>query len=283
MNIIDFRFSLNIQSTFDERVTSQIFKNLFTKERLKEKIQHSLKNILNLMEKHNVIKGVITGCKGSTGHSTAITNLDVINIVRALPNKFLGFMEVHPHEGMLGIRNLSKQIEEEGMHGAAINPYLIRSSVHDARNYPVYAKCCDLDIPIIISTGPATLVSGPAPSSAATKYIDYQVRDIDYVARDFPELKIIIRHGGYPLGTEVIIVTERNKNVYLELSEYQTYPLGGTYITCAANLIGDKLLFATAHPNPGLPGSIARYKNMGLDQDTLDRIFYLTAKKLLNL
>ncbi len=49
-------------------------------------------------------------------------------------------------------------------------------------------------------------------------------RYIDFVARDFPELKIVISHGGYPWVNEAIIVAQRNRNVYIELSEYEFSP-----------------------------------------------------------
>ncbi len=72
--------------------------------------------------------------------------------------------------------------------------------------------------PLIITTGPATLVPKAIIDHVAPRYIDI-------VARDFPELKIVVSHGGYPWVNEMINVAQRNANVYLDLSEYEHSPL----------------------------------------------------------
>ncbi|MCG8531723.1 MAG: amidohydrolase family protein [Desulfovibrionales bacterium] len=276
MDIIDFRFRPNTQATIDGFAKSEMFGGMFAKMDLSHLVPQSVAEVVEMMDEHNVVKGVITGRDCSTTYDAVANNAGVIDFVRQFPKKFLGFMGVDPHKGMPGLRELTKQVEEEGMHGAAIDPYLAKIPVHDAKYYPVYTKCCDLDIPVVVSTGPATRVPGAVMEHAAPRYIDY-------VARDFPELKIVISHGGYPWVTEAIMVTERNYNVYMELSEYEKHPLGEAYVQSAANHIGDKLLFASAHPGADFRDAIAVYTNMGLPEDVLERIFYSNAKELLKL
>jgi len=94
------------------------------------------------------------------------------------------------------------------MRGAAVDPYLAQIYANDAKYYPIYSKCCELDIPIVFTTGPATLVPNAIIDHVAPRYIDF-------AARDFPELKIVISHGGYPWVNEAINVVQRNKNVYI--------------------------------------------------------------------
>lgn len=275
MKIIDFRFRPNTQATIDGFAKSEMFKGMFAKMDLSHLVAQTVSEVVEMMDEHNVVKGVVTGRDCSTTYAAAANNAGVIEFVREYPNKFLGFMGVDPHKGMPGLRELVKQIEG-GMHGAAIDPYLAKLPVNDAKYYPVYTKCCDLDIPIVVSTGPATLVPGAVMEHAAPRYIDY-------VARDFPELKIVLSHGGYPWVNEAIMVTERNENVYMELSEYEKHPLGEAYVQAAINLIGDKLLFASAHPGADFRDAIQMYKDLNLPVDVLERIFYLNAKELLKL
>ena len=72
---------------------------------------------------------------------------------------------------------------------------------------------------------------------------------VDEVARDFPDLTIVMSHGGYPYVQEACMVCHRNANVYMEWSEYETWPFADGYVKAGNELIPDKLIFASAHPS----------------------------------
>ena len=63
--------------------------------------------------------------------------------------------------------------QEYGMKGIAIDPYLARIPADHAKYYPIYAKCCELDIPIVITTGPATLVRDAVMDDVAQAQYGY--------------------------------------------------------------------------------------------------------------
>ena len=129
-------------------------------------------------------------------------------------------------------------VETHGFRGAAIDPFLAKIPANHAKYYPIYAKCCEFDIPVVISTGMATLVDGADPEHCHPRYIDA-------VARDFPKLKIVVSHGCYPWVNEIIMVVQRNRNVYLELPS--TSSRRSPKLHSAANtMIGDKVIFASA-------------------------------------
>ena len=62
--------------------------------------------------------------------------------------------------------------------------------INDKRMYPVYAKCCELDIPVLCCVG----VPGPRVPMMPQK-----VELIDEVCWFVPELKFVMRHGADPL------------------------------------------------------------------------------------
>ncbi|RYD03711.1 hypothetical protein N752_18355 [Desulforamulus aquiferis] len=101
------------------------------------------------------------------------------------------------------------------------------------------------------------------------------------MARDFPELKIIISHGGYPWVNEAIFVAQRNKNVYLDISEYELTPQSEAYIQAANTLISDKLLYASAHPFVDFRESLKIFDNLPLDREVREKVMYKNAAKLL--
>ena len=167
-------------------------------------------------------------------------------------------------------------VETHGFRGAAIDPFLAKIPANHAKYYPIYAKCCEFDIPVVISTGMATLVDGADPEHCHPRYIDA-------VARDFPKLKIVVSHGCYPWVNEIIMVVQRNRNVYLELSEYEQSPFSEGYIQAANTMIGDKVIFASAHPFLDFKGQIALYRKLPFSPQALENIFYNNAARLLGL
>jgi hypothetical protein len=108
-------------------------------------------------------------------------------------------------------------------------------------------------------------------------------RYIDFVARDFPELKIIISHGGYPWVNEAITVAQRNRNVYIDLSEYEFSPMAEAYVEAANTMIADKILYASAHPFVDFKIALKNYEKLPLNPDVRQKIMYDNAAKLLGL
>ncbi|GAU08212.1 amidohydrolase family protein [Desulfoplanes formicivorans] len=276
MKVIDFRFRPNTQATIDGFTNSTMFKGMFEKIDLSHMKAQTVPEVVEDLKKHNVVKAVITGRDCESTYDAASNNAGVVDFVQSFPEIFLGFVGLDPHKGMKAVGELQESVESLGMHGASIDPYLARIPANDARYYPLYAKCCELGVPMVISTGPATLVPNAVMEHAAPRYIDY-------VARDFPDLKIIISHGGYPWVNEAIIVTERNRNVYMELSEYEHHPGAEAYVQAANTIIPDKILFASAHPGVDFRQAMNLYNELPFAANVRENIMYNNAARVLGL
>jgi predicted TIM-barrel fold metal-dependent hydrolase len=276
MQVIDFRFRPNTQATIDGFTTSTMFKGMFEKIDLSHMKAQTVPEIVEDLKKHNVVRAVITGRDCESTYDAGSNNGGVIDFVQSFPDIFIGFVGLDPHKGMKAVKELQDSIESKGMSGASIDPYLAKIPANDAKYYPLYAKCCELDIPMVISTGPATLVPGAVMEHAAPRFIDS-------VARDFPELKIIISHGGYPWVQEAIMVAERNYNVFMELSEYEQHPGSEAYVQAANTIIPDKILFASAHPGVDFRQAMNLYNELPFAADVRENIMYNNAAKVLGL
>lgn len=276
MPIIDFRFRPNTAETLSGIANSTMFKGLCASIDFSKMQPQSLDEIVRELDKHNVVKAVITGRDCETTYAAKSNNPSVIEFVQKYPDKFIGFAGVDPHKGMRAVRELTRDCVELGMKGAAIDPYLAQIYVNDAKYYPIYAKCCELNIPLVITTGPATLVPNAVIDHVAPRYIDF-------VARDFPELTIVVSHGGYPWVNEMIIVTQRNANVYLELSEYEFFPMSEAYIQAVNTLIGDKVLYASAHPFVDFKQALSNYKELPLQNEVREKVMWKNAARILGL
>jgi predicted TIM-barrel fold metal-dependent hydrolase len=276
MKSIDFRFRPNTPEVVDGIANSSMFAGLCKAIDFSKRPKQSLEDIVKDLDKREVEVAVITGRDCEKTYDVPANNKSVVEFVKAFPEKFIGFYGLDPHKGMDAVRELTEAVEQKGMKGAAVDPYLSHLYPNDAKYYPIYSKCCELEIPIIFTTGPATLVDGAVMDHVAPRYIDF-------VARDFPELKIIISHGGYPWVNEAVFVTQRNANVYLEFSEFELSPQSDIYIKAAETIIPDQILFASAHPFVEQETALKIYKELPWSAETLEKVMYTNAKKVLGL
>ncbi len=277
MKIIDFRFRPNTPETVSGIANSKMFKGMCASINFSEKMKgQPLEEIMEDLDRYNVNLAVITGRDCETTYQAKPNNESVIEFVNKYPNKFIGFVGLDPHKGMKAIEQLKHAINVVGLKGAAIDPYLAQIYVHDAKYYPIYAKCCELDIPIVITTGPATLVPNAIIDHVAPRYIDF-------VAKDFPELRIVVSHGAYPWVNEMITIAQRNANVYVELSEYEHFPQSEAYIEAANTIISDKVLYASAHPFANFKDTLKMYEDLPFTDEVRKKVMYKNAARVLKL
>lgn len=274
MKVIDFRFRPNTKETLSGIANSKMFKGLCASIDFSRMLPQTLEEIVDDLNRHNVETAVITGRDCETTYGSKSNNDSVVEFVTKFPKKFVGFYGLDPHKGMRAIEELKHAVAELDFRGAAIDPYLAQIYVNDAKYYPIYSKCCELNVPLIITTGPATLVPNSIIDHVSPRYIDF-------VARDFPELKIVVSHGGYPWVNEMIFVAQRNQNVYLEMSEYELFPQSEAYIQAANKYISDKILYASAHPFQDFRETLKIYEKLPLTDQARKKIMYQNAAKLL--
>ena len=115
-----------------------------------------------------------------------------IDLFEAYPTRFFGAVGVDPNTGMDGVRALEETVKlHPNIRAASAAACLLNPQVplDDKKFYPLYAKCCELDIPINVLVG----VPGPR-----VPYACQHPGLLDEVAWFFPDLKIVMRHGGDP-------------------------------------------------------------------------------------
>lgn len=82
--------------------------------------------------------------------------------------------------------------------------------LNDPRMWPFYEKACELGVPLTIHTGMAYVMPQP------TKYTLPIL--LDDILIDFPDLKIIAYHMGWPYHEELFGLAGKHKNLYISMS-----------------------------------------------------------------
>jgi len=167
----------------------------------------------------------------------------VIDIIQKYPDRFYGLAGIDYYERMDGIRELEKLVKTYGFIGAHLYPHWFELPPDSAKYYPFYAKCVELDIPIQMQVGQCRIYSERYPLRSVGRPIT-----LDTIACDFPELKLIGIHVGYPWTEEMISVANKHKNVYIGTDAYAPKYLPKSLVHFINTYGQDKVLFGTDYP-----------------------------------
>jgi predicted TIM-barrel fold metal-dependent hydrolase len=170
--------------------------------------------------------------------------------LRDHPDRFAASMEVDPNDITGAVRKVRAAYDEWDLKAvttfpAGCNPQV---PVSDRRYYPIYQTCIDLDIPIISNAG----IAGPRVPSACQ-----DVMHFDQVCYDFPELRIVMRHGAEPWEELAVKLMLKWPGLHYMTSAFAPKYYPKAVVDYANTRGADKVMYAGYYP-------------MGL---TLDRIF----------
>ena len=223
------------QETFEFPV-EYMFKDV-PKAALAEK--DPLEHALALMEHY----GIETALIGSGSD-------DQRRAIRDHPDRFLPSMGIDPNEGMKAVESIVRAYETIGLKALAAFPAGCSPQVpiDDKRWYPVYAKCCELAIPVFMCVG----VPGPRVPMTCQK-----VEHLDEVCWFFPELTVVMRHGAEPWEELAVKLMLKWPNLYYSTSAFAPRYYPKAIIDYANTRGADKVMYGGYFP-------------MGL---TLERIF----------
>lgn len=147
--------------------------------------------------------------------------------------------------------------------------------------YPIYDFCEKNDILVTITFG-----------GLWTSSVDnYQPIHADNLAKDFPKMRVVLAHGGWPYTAAICHVAYQRGNVYLSPELYalgDMQPGGHDYMAAANNWLQDRIIFATgiAYADNGTKGMIKNTINAykkELNVQVQDKVLYHNAASLLGL
>lgn len=225
-----------------------------------------LSDFIAALDDVGIDKAVFTGRQSPL---RKLPNEYIVECIDAYPDRLIGFAGIDPTQGPAAVHQIEHAITELGMSGIALDPHHMKIYADHRTLYPLYYKCVDLDVPVILTMGP--LVGKWADPGA-----------VDNVATDIPDLKIVCSHGVYPQVTELIALAYRHENVYLEASIYEFLPGGEPIFEAANTILQDRVLYASAFPFRPLD-DLNRFLEYPFGDDVVEKLTYSNAARLLKL
>jgi uncharacterized protein len=194
------------------------------------------------------------------------------------PARLLPFGSVHPkyiYDAAAEVERLKKL----GIRGLKVHPSHQLFAPNEYRTglgplRAMYERAEALGVPVMIHTG--TSIFPGARNVYAQPIL------ADDVGVDFPDLVVILAHGGRPLWmNEAFFLVRRHPNMYLDISGIPPHKLMEYFPRIEE--IADKVLFGTDWPGPGVPdirGNIAKFRALPISAAAQQNILYENAARL---
>jgi len=196
----------------------------------------------------------------------------------AHPARFHGLAGIDPTQGMAGVRALEHAVRELGFIGAHAYPHWFELPPDHPRWYPFYAKCCELDIPLMTQVGQSLIYSPEQRLRSVGRPIA-----LDAVACDFPELKLIGIHVGIPWTDEMIAMSWKHENVFIGADAHSPKYWPPSFVQYLNSYGRHKVLFGTDFPVLDFRRTIDEIEALGLKPEVRQLFLRANALRVFNL
>lgn len=235
MKIIDGRVRLRTKQLLKPWTTElkPFFKEYIDWYKMKDRLTPiSVEEQIKIVKDAGIEKMVVCGINSEEN--------DYIIELAEKHDEIIPVSEVSVTNGILQAINEIKHYCKKNIAAINISPFTEKVYANDKKLYPIYSICEQLKKPIIIH-GSMHYWRGSYMWHGHPQFIDE-------VAVDFPELKIIISHGGNGFGPTVLAVAQRHPNVYLEFSALRPKHMAPEFIQAANTYLKKKCIFGTDYP-----------------------------------
>lgn len=196
----------------------------------------------------------------------------------AAPDRLIAFGSVHP----LHVPDTGAEVDRLariGIRGLKVHPSHQVFSPNAYRDgfgplAALYSRAEANRMPVMIHTGTSIF--------PGARNVHAQPMLADDISIDYPDLVVILAHGGRPLWmNEAFFLVRRHPNMYMDISGIPPQKLLEYFPRIEE--IADKVLWGTDWPGPGVPdvrGNIEKFMALPISDSARRKILYDNAAKL---
>jgi predicted TIM-barrel fold metal-dependent hydrolase len=196
------------------------------------------------------------------------------------PGVLMGFGSVDPHD--------PKAVEEMqrcgdlGLKGLKFHPTMQEFHPGDERFYPLWTKAEELGLICLFHTGTCGIGAG-TPGAGRTKIRFSHPGFLDLVGADFPALKLIAAHFGWPWFLECLAIALHKTNVLIELSGWAPKYFPPEVVREIGKRLNGQTLFGSDYPFISLDRWLTEFEALGLTEEAQRAILVENAATLLRI
>lgn len=211
-----------------------------------------------------------------------LENEDVISVAAANSDVLIPFGSIDPRRGSEGVAEARDLVDAGVVRGFKFHPNLQQFHPNDPSVYPLYEVLADAGSIALFHTGHSGIGTGlPGGGGIRLKYGNPM--DIDDVAVDFPELRIVLAHPSFPWQDEALSVAMHKQQVYIDLSGWSPKYFPPQLVRYAGSMLRKQVLFGTDYPliDPGR--WLADFETLDISEEARALILRENAIRLLDL
>ena len=228
-----------------------------------------LDQLLEDMDAHGVEKAILMTQVGATAATSR-----AVRFAEARPDRFRlgvgGFNLLRP---MKTVRSLESYVASNPVAYATVGPSFWGDGMYpptDAVYFPLYVKCCELELPLCMNAG----IPGPPLPAEPQNPIH-----LDRVLYRFPELKLCMIHGAEPWWDIAIRLMLKYRNVRLMTSAWSPKYLPEVLLHFMRTRGKDRIMFASDYPVLTLERTLGEAQALDLPDDVRDGWLYANADR----
>ncbi len=253
----------------------------------KESYEKNLELLLQQMNEAEIDKSFIIAGFKKEDNEFNIATKDLVKLIAEHKNLYV-IGSVDMGEVDKNIAQLDELLKEKLIKGIKLYTGYQHVYPTDRALAPIYQLAMKYNVPVMFHSGDTLAGYVPNPKIKYSHPLQ-----IDDVATDFPNLKIIIAHLGNPWLNDCAEVLYKNANVFADISGLV---VGDSLETAYGNMMRqkikelityvgseEKLLYGTDWPLCPMKNYLDFAKNLNLSSNGFEHLFYKNALRLFSL
>jgi uncharacterized protein len=230
----------------------------------------SVESTVQAMDAAGVDIALLSAWHGPEG--SLISNEEVARQIDAEPTRFRGLATVDLDRPMESVREIRRWVDRKSFVGVRVVPWLWGLPPNDRRYYPVYAACIDAGVPFCTQIGH----TGPLRRSETGRPIPY----LEDVMLEFPELVVVGGHVGFPWLDELVTMTVKFPNFYVDTSAYALHRLPPDFVRWMKGIGQSRVMFGTNWPMLSPQKCLQGLGELGLSSEQRDAFLHGNAQRV---
>ncbi|MDA0961582.1 MAG: amidohydrolase family protein [Proteobacteria bacterium] len=217
------------------------------------------------MDRWNVNHAVVSGYDARNTNGLYVENDWVAGpLSQTLPNRIIQGIGIDPtRDVMENLAEIDRCVAEHNPKLVRLFPYAADLAPDHRRYYPIYAKCVEHGLAIWTQVGHT---AGLMPSDPGRPI------HLDRIALDFPKLRIIGGHIGWPWTEEMIAMAVKHPHVYIATCAHAPDHWPDALVPFMKTRGKRKVLFATNWPYLSYDRYFRKFGELGLSEE-VERLF----------
>ncbi|MEM1569478.1 MAG: amidohydrolase family protein [Candidatus Bathyarchaeia archaeon] len=237
--------------------------------------------LIKMLKAAGIDKAVLLSI--ATLEDTMPPNESIKTLVEKGKGMFIGFAGLNPAKGDEAIDALEKA-HSEGFKGVKLYPPLQGFKPNDRKLYTFYERAQHLNMPLLFHTGVSWI--------RRVELAHCHPLEIEDVVVNFPDLKVILAHMGFPWVWEAAMIAVKYENVYLDLSGVFTgtpkehiFYVFNKILTpgFVSRFLADKIVFGSDWPRMEPFKMAEAVRSLPIEKSVIDKIMRLNALRILEI